>query len=662
MARSSRRRRPQEPSVPRFIPRTFNADPLHELVRLGREWGGAPQAGPQPEPVPRMDVRLTALQGSEDVCKAVDVHGLSPLEGAFALVGLARVTKFSQPVPRDLARMVTAARQRDAQAATALDRACARLLAGAGGDLFRQELEGCARRPPAPAEPRAEPAPEPKPFDERVARRERARERLKDVLPWMGAALRPMLPAPVDAPPLDGDDLRLALCWAGQPEWRERPPSARAAAQRYRDNYELGRMLSARAGEKAAEAFYAARGLTVRNVSLDQLDGRADAWKTHDLTVDGRPVDVKNSRRSFSSPDTFVEHCVPRFKATRASGDVTLCAVLSPWRSVTSLLLADEASGPWGDGPVEREAVTFVGELTRGRMEALRACFPPREHLRIDFSRPGDDREFFPPWAFDAPAFVTAARDQALARIPADAFADPAPWAELHLNALPLAVATGRPWGGGFEHAWQLEFYAELRRVLGWAAEKAGVPWGLSLPFVFLGVLNHFARVLAGDAAEEGYAPSEYAPFLFADDAGRTPLGIPDPLGTVKSLLGTLDLLWRSSRDEARRFRGFRLTGMRVLKGWELTAQGEREQTLVAYCGGWTTSDAGNRVRCCRSPLVLEPPGENACRPCSRCGHLVCPTCGFCTYECPGIQERVEAGEHSVAPSPAAIRRTRSAT
>jgi hypothetical protein len=213
---------------------------------------------------------------------------------------------------------------------------------------------------------------------------------------------------------------------------------------------------------------------------------------------------------------------------------------------------------------------------------------------------------------------------------------------------LPLAVSTGHPWGGGFDHPWEVELYDGLRRAMRHAAETAAVPWGLSLPFVFLAVLDHFTRVLSGALSDEGYQPAACARFLFARDKDtQTPLGIPDPLRTVHALLETLEMLWHGSREEARTFSRFRLRGMRVLKG---SGAGEgREQTLVAYCGGWTRSRrTGNRVRCGQSPLVLGRERDGGCRPCPRCGFLVCPTCLFCTRNCPGIQEREQA--RSVVP------------
>jgi hypothetical protein len=62
------------------------------------------------------------------------------------------------------------------------------------------------------------------------------------------------------------------------------------------DDYELGRVLSARSAEKVASEFYKSRNLPVQDISIRQLNDNVqdNDWKYYDLQIDGQfPVDVK---------------------------------------------------------------------------------------------------------------------------------------------------------------------------------------------------------------------------------------------------------------------------------------------------------------------------------------------------------------------------------
>lgn len=84
-------------------------------------------------------------------------------------------------------------------------------------------------------------------------------------------------------------------------------------------SYRACQLLSARTAEHIATNYYVQLGHTVTDVSGSQNLGGNEDWKTFDLRVDTRPVDVKNARESFNGNGNFVEHCVPRFKSERAS-------------------------------------------------------------------------------------------------------------------------------------------------------------------------------------------------------------------------------------------------------------------------------------------------------------------------------------------------------
>ena len=110
-----------------------------------------------------------------------------------------------------------------------------------------------------------------------------------------------------DQPLLDDQDIRLAIKWGNfnLPQI----PSRESLITDFGNNYKLGLLLSARSAEKAAIEFYQAYGFEVEDVSIQQVtNSECPDWKDYDLNVDGDPVDVKNSRRSQHSPNSYTEH------------------------------------------------------------------------------------------------------------------------------------------------------------------------------------------------------------------------------------------------------------------------------------------------------------------------------------------------------------------
>lgn len=104
------------------------------------------------------------------------------------------------------------------------------------------------------------------------------------------------------------------------------------------DTYRQCQILSARCAELVMQAYYAKLGFEVEDVSVRQLDGTTDEWKTYDLRVGERLVDVKNARKSLHGEGNYVEHCVPRFKQLRATGEnIVIAGVLSDYLKVPDI-------------------------------------------------------------------------------------------------------------------------------------------------------------------------------------------------------------------------------------------------------------------------------------------------------------------------------------
>jgi hypothetical protein len=421
---------------------------------------------------------------------------------------------------------------------------------------------------------------------------------------------RPRVAAAVAAPELDRDDVRLALCWFASLERQEaRDPSAKP---RPRD-WDLDQLLSARAAEIVAERFYRRMGLDTRNVSLGQiLDPRDPAWTFYDLRAGGALVDVKNARR----PETrsgragarmrYAEHCVSRFKEVPEGQEVRIAGVLSHRADPAALPALQALMG------VDTRAL-FLGELSPAAYRALVDRYEDGLLEGIGGGRPEELRtHFIPVWLYDYPEPVYRDRDGA--RAACAALLPRVDWDAAALDPAPISLATGVDLGaavlGMEEDGWELAFY---RRLLRHGA-------GDSLPVLFLEVLRHFLGMVArGDSAPASYRPAGYRRLLFREGS-PAPLGIHDPLATVRNLVQVLDALWTGRQadggDRMREYRIFKLSGTGVLRG-RVNAHAPWD-TLAAYCG-----------HCGEDPLLI-----HACGLCQPHRRLVCQTCGRCSAGC----------------------------
>ena len=107
-------------------------------------------------------------------------------------------------------------------------------------------------------------------------------------------------------------------------QWSNRPNNWRSASYIPNDSLTelfndlksplFERLVSARIAEKIAIKYYEQKSKNVEDVSLSQLTHDDYRWKTHDIEFNNIPIDVKNSRRSFSNCNNYSEHCVKKFK------------------------------------------------------------------------------------------------------------------------------------------------------------------------------------------------------------------------------------------------------------------------------------------------------------------------------------------------------------
>ncbi|MBI1928129.1 hypothetical protein HYR99_28275 [Candidatus Poribacteria bacterium] len=377
------------------------------------------------------------------------------------------------------------------------------------------------------------------------------------------------------------------------------------------------RVLSARAAEKVVTAFYQHYGRRVEDVSIHQVtsDENSD-WESYDLKIDGIPVDVKNSRRSRQSPNTYVEHCVPRFKQNRKKQDVTIAGVLSQYLWVSGILDPENISGG------RDTSVIFLGVTTDQRLDQIQNEFKD-DLLHIHWERHNRRGHFLPAWMFDYPDFVYQQRDDAIRQLAQQTIPERRLWDEFNrVPPIPLFIAAGMD----ISEIRQLETFTDWEGSFLSDILNRQTQYGLSLPFLFLGILKHFLQMVS-HSSDDNYRPDRYRRLIFSpeqDPDHKMPLGIYDPLKTIDSLITALETLWEAEHGPIRSYRVFQLQGPNILRGQEKDQV--HWKTLIAYCGG---------EKCDKNPLVL---GE--CDHCLKCGKLICPECDFCSEMCSLSQTR----------------------
>ena len=154
---------------------------------------------------------------------------------------------------------------------------------------------------------------------------------------------------------------------------------------------------------------------------------------------------------------------------------------------------------------------------------------------------------------------------------------------------------------------------------------------------LFLLLLSDFLSKLQ-ESHVETYEPIAYPRLLFEDGGPsesrrrRRPLGIEDPLGTIRTLCESLQQLWNNREHlELSRFKQYRLSGGGILQGREV--RGRPWETVLSYCGGRVEG----KGRCGYAPLILGIESQ-----CPVCRKLVCQHCGYCSESCASVPTGAE--------------------
>lgn len=462
--------------------------------------------------------------------------------------------------------------------------------------------------------------------EQKRERLEQQRKRIELIVRKARRALENEIRARIPAPHLGSLDIRLALEWSNSSELKAKinPSDVEDTVIQgeFGKDWELGRVLSARAAEKAAIQFYREYGFSVDDVSVTQVtqEGSND-WKYFDLRVNGTAIDVKNARSSKQNKDSYVEHCVPKLKSHH-NRPIEIAGALSPYLWPSSILRPQSASSK------RNTSITFLGTTTLQTISLLKQEFEIPGVFEIELGRlAGKSEQFIPAWMFDYPDSLYEQRNQALADIRGFPVLPRIVWRQYGRNPLPIYLAAGirlsEQWAASSLSSWQWSF---VEKVSDWRKRR-----GLALPFLFLSILAHFLQ-MTYTSSEAGYRPRDYLELLYFGQDRTRPLFIYDPLKTIYSLVANLETLWNAEHGLVRKFRLFQLKGVRILRG-RANAADRQWKTLVAYCGG--TIDG--KGRCDKTPLVL---GQGGTFHCAECGRLICPECQFCSRKCSLYKQR----------------------
>lgn len=395
--------------------------------------------------------------------------------------------------------------------------------------------------------------------------------------------------------PLDDRDVELASLWTRQ----ESVSLLTVQEETWSDD---AKVLSARRAELALQKMYRESGSRVRDTAIEQLEDSGApnaAWRSHDIEVDAKKIDVKNTRQSRRN--YFSQHIVREKKGVLAGPGVTISAVVSP-------VGANESSMLW------------LGELEIPQLSNLKDRFEDGV-FRLGFEPSNLDRQrrvFLAPWLYDLPDRFYGEFDKAIRAIvklphQSKLLAADGILTRHHFNSEPLALLAGSASAKG----WRGEFLSGLKPEQGSAR--------LPLPYAYLSVLTHYLRAARRGFPRE-FHPAQYRRLVFI--WSRTaPFGALDPMNLVDHLITNLETLHtfvvenKALQDFLKACTSIDMRADGILMA---TSGGER-RTLMSYCGN-----------CHKDPLIL---GRNLT--CNLCKKLRCSfvnrddkECGHCSDSC----------------------------
>jgi hypothetical protein len=408
-------------------------------------------------------------------------------------------------------------------------------------------------------------------------------------------------------------DIWLCLAWSGVDVQTKSQVDALSLMKSKLGRYDVCRLLSARVAEIAAVDYYRSIGKSVIDISITQLENTDQSWKDFDVSADSKPLDVKNARESFSSPDTYVEHCVPRFKKERNSNkDVSIVGVLSKYHAKADIIVKDQTD------------CLILGQVNVKDIRSLYRWMVDRfgELLNLDGMW---NVGFLPGWMYEYPPEQYRHRQSLIAQIE-EVLAQMGATGFCPTKSIPgwfFVLCQNRGLAKMFDLSSRTrEILVDLYSL----EEKIG----LTRPSLFIYSMGIILETMnAKDSSQE--TAHILKKLIFVDNDQSNPLGLID---TQLYIANIIDLLLRV-KEEIRRqnihFKSFKMPHPDVLRGQRMNGQW---MTLIAYCGGWQKYCDGWQeksfdVKCGTSPLFF---GEHKVS--SSCGRLICNNCEYCCKAC----------------------------
>ena len=415
---------------------------------------------------------------------------------------------------------------------------------------------------------------------------------------------------------LNAEDVELCQHWANMAA-QKNPSTAVYSLDTLvnsQGSYRARQLLSARTAEHIATAYYRQLGYLVKDVSVSQNQGGNEDWKTFDLRVGTRAVDVKNARQSFNGNGNYVEHCVPQFKQERSYSEiVNILGIVSEY-----VVDYKKYLGPGLEALI-------LGEVNAVEIQKLCGWALDRFGSALDLQaiwRP----HFIPGWLLEYPPEHYSHRFEEIATIPSTiaSCVD----AQIPADAIPGWLLILCPDQALIE---QLPITPNLRKTV---QELRSMNLSIGLTRRSLMV---YAMGITLESVVNFVDPSEkltqFRDLIASriDSRGfRQILGLHDPLEYVTSMIENLARIGSELIDRRFEITGFKLTNTAILLG--IAADGS-SLTLLAYCGGWVKVSV--RTRCGTTSLVFGP-NEH----CKSCGRLVCKNCGHCSTGCVQCDDR----------------------
>ncbi|WP_203073308.1 hypothetical protein [Falsiroseomonas ponticola] len=421
------------------------------------------------------------------------------------------------------------------------------------------------------------------------------------------------------SPNLDSEDKRLIEIWAAG---REERRNAQGGA-RLRSEFEIRSLAYARLAEKLVLSFYRnALGLEAKDISITQINGRGDLWRSCDIETDVL-IDVKNATNSGSrTRHIFVD----KFKMVSGES-VEIAGVISATH--LEAIMRGRGKKARQTGEFRKYAnQTFLGVTRNTSLESVQNAvnlLPGRpQEIRLSFYENN-----LPPWAFELPgAGVNYELLFSLSEL----------FAQKPETILSTSIACGRHARTG-TYSRLSDTQKDIVHNFSTVIVTCGVSKASIALFTISEFINrlllgqnptHFIKFMRKIVYIEGFSDlaqeNDYDAFIDIEESHC--LGLYDPTNSILDLFNLLSDCADSILGQDITFVHFNVPHPHLMIG--RTEQG-RYLTVYAYCGGKLPSGSW----CSRFPLII---GEH--KNCGECGKLICDQCDFCTEGCARPRQR----------------------